>query len=163
LQEATLTIERQAELIDLIVRELSIHDGIEKQLLYPALGARVEGGKAMAAGGLREHQKVEELLAEVERTDPGSDDALRLMRQTMDNVHEHVAEEEAVMFPALRAAMSSEELFELGGQLGAAKSIAPTHAHPASPNMGASAAIVGTLSGIVDHTKDALSGRPSDA
>ena len=66
----------------------------------------------MANRSLAEHQKVEELLDRVDHeSDP--EETLSGLRETMDNVSEHVAEEEAQIFPALRAALTSSELDEL--------------------------------------------------
>lgn len=148
-------------LVDTIVRELSVHDGIEKQLLYPMLRSRVEGGAGMADRGLADHQKVEELLDALAHLDPGSDDAYRTLRQTMDEVREHVADEEARLFPALQAALDHEELLDLGASLETAKTVAPTHPHPASPNAGAPARVAGMVGGLVDHARDAVAGRPA--
>jgi hemerythrin superfamily protein len=150
-----------AALVDEIIRRLSVHDGIEKQVLYPVVRDRVAGGQAMAERSLREHQAVEELLAAVERTDLDSADAMRLLGETMDNVAEHVAEEEAQIFPALEAALDPQELVLLGEQLRAAKAIAPTHPHPASPNEGLAGKVAGLAGAVMDTAKDAVIGRPS--
>jgi hemerythrin superfamily protein len=152
----------RAPLLDEIIRELSVHDGIEKQLLYPTVRNRVEGGSAMADRSLAEHQKVSELLAAAEKADLDSAEAFRLLAETMDNVAEHVAEEEAQMFPALTASLTHQELIDLGEQLQAAKLVAPTHPHPAAPNDGLAAKVVGLAAGIIDTAKDTVVGRPSD-
>ena len=68
--EARVATERREELIDLVVRELSVHDGIEKQALYPEVRTRVEGGQAMIERGLAEHQKVEEATPRPSRSCP---------------------------------------------------------------------------------------------
>lgn len=150
--------------IDEIVRLLSIHDAIEKQLLYPTLAERVEGGASMADRSLTEHQRVEELLYRVDqRGDSEPETTLAALRQTMDNVAEHVAEEESLVFPALRAALNAAELEDLGQRLEDAKSAAPTHPHPSSPNSGPGAKVAGTASGLLDKAKDAITGRPADS
>lgn len=147
--------------VDEIVRELSIHDGIEKQLLYPTIREHVQGGDAIADRSLREHQMVEDLLARVEaESRPAA--KLAAVRETMDHVAEHVAEEEAQVFPALRSAMSEADLEDLGSRLERAKSTAPTHPHPDSPNSGAGAKVGGAVAGLMDRAKDAFTGRPSD-
>ncbi len=161
-QEARVATERREELIDLVVRELSVHDGIEKRALYPEVRTRVEGGQAMVERGLAEHQKVEELLAQAEAVGLGTEEAFLLMRQTMDNVVDHVAEEESSIFPALRASMSTEDLLDFGQRLVLARNTAPTHPHPGSPNEGVSGKVAGILGGLVDQAKDAVSGRPGD-
>ena len=147
--------------IDEIVRLLSIHDAIEKQLLYPTLRERVEGGNAMADRSIREHQKVAELLYQADQGDQPQA-VLAALRETMDNVGEHVAEEESLIFPALRAALNPAELEQLGRQLQDAKPAAPTHPHPTSPNSGTTAKIAGTASGLLDKAKDAITGRPAN-
>jgi hemerythrin superfamily protein len=129
-QQAQTQTPNRAALVDEMIRELSIHDGIEKQLLYPIVRDRVDGGAAMTDRSLTEHQKVEELLAALEKTDLDSPEAMRLLTETMDNVAEHVAEEEAQVFPALQGALSPQELIDLGEQLESAKLTAPTHPHP---------------------------------
>lgn len=149
--------------IDEIVRLLSIHDAIEKQLLYPTLAERVEGGASMADRSLTEHQRMEELLHRVDQRDNEPATTLAALRQTMDNVAEHVAEEESLIFPALRAALNAAELEDLGQRLEDAKSAAPTHPHPSSPNSGPGAKVAGTASGLLDKAKDAITGRPAES
>jgi hemerythrin superfamily protein len=88
--------------IDEIVRLLSIHDAVEEQLLNPTLRERVGGGNATADRSLAEHQKVAELLYQVDQGDQPQA-VLAALRETIDNVGEHVAEEDSPIFPARRA------------------------------------------------------------
>jgi hypothetical protein len=161
-QQAQTTSGDRTVLIDTIVRELSIHDGIEKQILYPAIQRDVPNGGPLVDRALTEHQKVSELLAAVEAAGDDTEKAFTVLAEAIANVVEHVAEEEAQLFPALKAALRPQALLDLGRELELAKRVGPTHPHPAAPNSGLGAKIAGLTGGIMDRTKDAIATRPSD-
>ncbi len=143
------------EVVERIVRELSIHDAIERELLYPAVRERLPStGESLAEHSLDEHEEVATLLAEIEAAGEAQQrDAL--LQRLVTNVQRHVQEEETQIFPQLRGAMSEEELRELGSKLEAAKGRAPTHPHPHTPRSGVGAKVAGAAAGIADRIRDA--------
>jgi len=138
-----------------IVRELSIHDAIEREYLYPAVKKYIPNqGEHLAEHSLDEHEKVARLLADIE----DADDTIRqgeLLRELIPDVKSHVKEEEGQIFPGLRSAMSASELAELGSKLEEAKAKAPTHPHPHAPRSGVGAKIAGAAAATMDKARDA--------
>ena len=53
--------------VEQICTELSIHASIEEAVIYPALGAEVEGGQELRDHAVQEHQDVKDAIAEIER------------------------------------------------------------------------------------------------
>ena len=142
-----------------IVRELSIHDAIEREYLYPAVRKHIaDQGDHLAEHSLDEHGKVATLLADIE----DADDAVRqdeLLRELIPDVKSHVKEEEEQIFPGLRSAMSASDLADLGSKLEKAKGKAPTHPHPHAPRSGVGAKIAGTAAATMDKVRDAAADR----
>ena len=63
------------------------------------------------------------------------------------------------MFTELRASFTREQLVEMAGQVEAIKKIAPTRAHPMTPNEPGVRLAVGPVASLLDHLRDAVSGR----
>ena len=75
----------------------------------------------------------------------------------MADVRHHVKEEESELFPELRAAVGEEELRAMGGQLAAAKKMAPTHPHPNAPATPPGNIVAGAAAAVVDRARDTVS------
>ncbi|MBV9952075.1 MAG: hemerythrin domain-containing protein [Acidimicrobiia bacterium] len=149
--------DQQGELVRQIVRLLSQHDAVETRLLYPAV-REVEGGDALADHSLDEHQEIRECLKEVDRADAIDPSVLSRLGECIEAVQRHVQEEEGVIFPKLRAAMSQEQLYDLGGDMAYATEKGPTHPHPTTPNNPVGAAVAGAVTGAMDRARDAIKG-----
>jgi hemerythrin superfamily protein len=139
-------------IVERLTKELSIHAGIEEQLLYPALRAASSDG--MVDEALSEHQEVKEELAALEKMKPeeaGYDDRVL---QLMQDVTHHAKEEERDMLPRLRTALTKKELDQLGDQMRLAKKAAPTRPHPKAPNKPPANIAAGAVAGVLDRAKD---------
>ena len=147
-----------AEVVAAIVRELSVHDAIEKEHLYPVVRTRMTDGNDVASRSIAEHGEVARLLVEIDRR---VDDPHRphLLDELMTAVRAHVADEEGEIFPALTARMASEELDELGATLRAAKGKAPTRPHPHAPQSSLGNRAARLVSGPLDKARDLLQRR----
>jgi hemerythrin superfamily protein len=137
-----------------LVRELSVHAVIEEQLLYPAL--REAGVEEEALDALEEHHLVKLTLAELERLGPADERFAPKMRLLMENVREHVQEEEARLLPRLEAALEPSQRRELGEALALAKRAAPTRPHPAAPDTPPGNFVAGSVAALLDRSRDAL-------
>lgn len=115
--------------------ELAIHADIEEQVFYPAL--RDKGGDEFeddVLEALEEHHVAKVTLAELDKMsteDERFEAKLTVLREYL--LH-HIREEEATLFPAIREALSKQELLDLGKELADARRIAPTRPHPAAPD-----------------------------
>ena len=147
---------RRDQLLSTLVRELSIHDAVEKQVLYPVVRRQLPRGARTADKALSEHQKVEEQLAEIDGADLEAPSVQRRLASMVTKVRRHVKEEEEAIFPALRGAVTKKFLLELRDQLDKAKRMAPTHPHPHAPDSALGTTMAGLAAAPVDRARDAL-------
>jgi hemerythrin superfamily protein len=150
--------ETRRGIAEQIIRDLSIHAGIEEAKLYPIIRDELEGGKDVYKEAVEEHQKVKEVLAELDKTlDRAHTKAFgdKVMKLKAEVEH-HVEEEETEIFPKLRQTLSKTRLETLGRELKEAKTSAPTRPHPNQPP---ATELTGKLLGVVDKTRDRVSGR----
>ncbi len=153
--EGVLT--RKKELVDEVTIGLVKHSVAEETRVYPLVAQKLD--KEEAEHSKEEHAEAEETMKRLERMDagdPGFDDAVaELIRE----IRHHAAEEESRMFTELRANFSREELVKMAEQVEAVKKIAPTRAHPMTPNEAGVRLAVGPVASLLDHLRDAVSGR----
>jgi hemerythrin superfamily protein len=154
--------EAKRQVVDQIIRELSVHAAIEEAYLYPAVRKALGEGGELVDEGLHEHQEVKETLAALEDMDPADAAYDRKVASLIADVRHHVEEEEGEMCPKLRAALGAEQLVDIGRKLADGKAKAPTRPHPAAPSSGPGAKLAGPAAGMVDRVRDKLSDRPSD-
>lgn len=147
------------EVVHSLVKELSVHDAIEREYLYPAVREKVSSGSGMADHSIEEHDEVAETLLAIDKADDGSTEQASLLVKLIPAVQAHVVEEEGQIFPALRQALSEKELQELGDKLAKAKDIAPTRPHPHAPSEGLGTKLAGAASAPLDRARDAMSNR----
>ena len=72
---------------------------------------------------------------------------------------EHIAFEEARVWPGLRSALTSTEAEELGEKLEQAKKTAPTRPHPGTPPSPGVLKSIGPVVAVADKARDAAMGR----
>ena len=124
LEELDGTTERaektRTEVLRPLKHELTIHETIEEEILYPALKEFAKT-KDIALEGYEEHHVVDEIVAELEAT-PVSDETWGAKLTVMkENLEHHIEEEEDEMFPQARQVMEPAELDELGERMAARK------------------------------------------
>jgi hemerythrin superfamily protein len=150
---------RRRDVADKFTIELVRHSVAEEMYLYPAVREHVEGGPAMADKELADHQRVEELLKQLEGLSPDDQEFDTLVVRVIAEVGAHVKDEEERLFPALVDACSQEQLSKLGDQVRRAKKAAPTRPHPSAPDTPPANVLMGVGAGLVDRARDLLSGR----
>jgi hemerythrin-like domain-containing protein len=154
-------LERKRRLVDEVTIGLVKHSVAEETRVYPRVEKEVDADEAEHSK--HEHAEAEETMKRLERMDvddPGFDDAVaELIRE----IRHHVEGEESRMFTELRARFSHEQLVEMAEQVEAVKKIAPTRAHPMTPNEAGVRLAVGPVASLLDHLRDAVSGRGKHA
>jgi hemerythrin-like domain-containing protein len=150
-------LTRKRELVDDVTIGLVKHSVAEETQVYQRVEKQVDKGEAEHSK--EEHAEAEETMKRLERmdpADPGFDDAVaELIRE----IRHHVEHEEGRMFTELRATFSRDELVEMAQQVETVKKIAPTRAHPMTPNEPGIRMAVGPVASLLDHLRDAVSGR----
>ena len=155
--------EAKRQVVDRIIRELSVHAAVEEAYFYPEVRKALGEGGELVEESLHEHQEMKEILADLEDMDPSDPAYDQNMAALIAEVRHHVEEEEGDMFPKLRSALSAEQLADIGQKLADGKAKAPTHPHPAAPASGPGAKLAGPAAGMVDRVRDKLGDRPADS
>ncbi|MEU9047694.1 MULTISPECIES: hemerythrin domain-containing protein [unclassified Kitasatospora] len=147
------------DLVDEVTIELVRHSVAEEQYLYPAVREHVEGGDRLADKELKDHEEVEKLLKQLEKTSTDDPEMMPMLRQLMDEVTAHIQDEETALFPVFSRACTPQMLDDLGDKIRRAKSMAPTRPHPAAPSSPTASKILAPGAGLVDRARDFVSGR----
>lgn len=146
---------------NLVIAE-SQHEAVEEQFFWPAVRDALEDGDALADEAIEQEQAGKKLLQRLEDGKPGKPDYQEALQEFVKAGREHIAYEQEVVWPQFEAAVSREQLEKLGEKLEQAKKIAPTRPHPDTPPNPAVLKTVGMGAAVVDHVRDAVTGRESD-
>ena len=146
---------------NLVIAE-SQHESIEEQHFWPAVRAALVDGDALADEAVAQEQNGKLLLQRLADGQPGDAEYHDALQEFVKIGREHIAYEQDVVFPRFAAAVSREELEKIGLKLEHAKKIAPTRPHPGTPPNPTVLKTVGMGAAIVDHVRDAFTGREAD-
>jgi hemerythrin superfamily protein len=149
---------QKRQIVDKITEELSQHAAIEEQVFYPASRKLVPDTEDHVLESLEEHHIVKWVLSELEKMDPQDERFDAKVTVLIENVRHHVEEEESEYFPKVREALGRKDLATLGEALERARTGAPTHPHPRSPDSPPLNLITGAVAGTVDKIGDTVSG-----
>lgn len=151
------------DLADTLIAEIMRHAVAEEMHVYPAIEDHVPDGAAKVEHDKEEHQKIVEVMKDIEDADAANPSFMRLIERLEEQLRHHVADEEADQFPQLRSHIPREKLFELGEKVQTAKNLAPTRPHPHAPHSELFHKTVGAGVGMIDRLRDRLSGRETSA
>lgn len=112
--------KRKLEVFKQIKTELELHTQIEEKIFYPAL-EEPEETHDLALEAYEEHAVVKDLLKQLGRARTANDQWEAQAKVLQENVEHHVEEEENELFEKAQAALSEEELEELGDRMEAEK------------------------------------------
>jgi hemerythrin-like domain-containing protein len=143
---------------NLIIAE-SQHEAIEQQFFWPAVRDAIGDGLADVA--VEQEQEGKKLLQMLEDGKPGEPEYQQALADFVKAAREHILYEQDVVWPAFEAAVSLEEREKIGEKLEAAKKVAPTRPHPDTPANEAVQKTMGMGAAMVDHVRDAVTGRDS--
>ncbi len=150
-------LTRKRELVDEVTIGLVKHSVAEETQVYPRVEKQID--KEEADHSKHEHAEAEETMKRLERMDPDDPGFDGAVAELIAEIRHHVQEEESRMFSELRANFSREELVEMAEKVESVKKIAPTRAHPMTPNEAGVRLAVGPVASLLDHLRDAVSGR----
>jgi hemerythrin superfamily protein len=119
-------VKTKRQLADQMIKELTTHAYIEETLFYPAARKAAPSTAAHVLESIEEHHVVVWMLSELAGMDPADERFTAKVTVLIENVRHHVKEEEKDWFPQVRKAMGTKALRQLGDELAAAKSRAPS-------------------------------------
>ena len=109
------------EVLAALESELTVHEAIEEQVLYPALEPHPEARKTTLEG-YEEHHTADTILSELKEVATDDEKWAAKFKVLKENITHHITEEERMMFPAARGVLNREELLALGARMRALKS-----------------------------------------
>ena len=125
LKDGEATTERamkgRGEILKALTSELTVHEAIEEQILYPALRPHTEAHDIVLEG-IEEHHVADVLIKELHKVAKDNEKWGAKFSVLKESVEHHIKEEDRVMFPAARAALPREELLALGARMRTLKS-----------------------------------------
>jgi hemerythrin-like domain-containing protein len=150
-------LARKRALVDEVSIGLVKHSVAEETQVYPRVQRDVDAEEAERSK--HEHDSAEKTMKQLERLDPADERYDVEIRTLIHEIRTHVEHEESRMFTELRATFDRAELVRMAEQVERVKAIAPTRPHPLTPNEGVVRTVVGPVAALVDHLRDAVSGR----
>jgi hemerythrin-like domain-containing protein len=146
---------------NLVIAE-SQHEAIEEQFFWPAVREALDDGDALADNAIEQEQAGKQLLQRLEDGEPGEPDYHEALQEFIKLGREHIAYEQDVVWPRFEVAVTRDQLIRLGDELEAAKKAAPTRPHPDTPPSSTVLKTMGMATALVDHVRDAATGRAAD-
>jgi hemerythrin-like domain-containing protein len=149
------------DLADTMISEVVRHSVAEEMYVYPAMREHLPDGEQAVKHDTEEHQKLEEIMKQLEAVQPSEPRFDALVRDMSDKLRDHVRDEETEQFPRLRQWVPREKLVKLRDKVDSAKKLAPTRPHPEAPHSELFHKLVGPGVGLVDRLRDKLTNRPN--
>lgn len=122
--------DEQDEALTDLCRLVFPHAFAEEAVLFPAARDALGDGEPLTLDIEQEHQEINEVYAELERSRRGEEGREALIDRAIALLDADVREEEDVLLPRLRAALTDKELQRLGRMWAVVRLTAPTRAHP---------------------------------
>jgi hemerythrin superfamily protein len=107
---------KKKRLVKKMIEELSLHADLEEQVFYPAVQEAAKENE-LVLKAMEEHDLVKSLMQQLEKMSPEEDRFQPKVTVLIENVREHVKEEEGEMFPKLKEALKPAQLQELGHRM----------------------------------------------
>lgn len=126
---AATTPEEQQELWQNIVQLVFSHAFAEECVLWPVLRHISADGQTLTVRVEQEHQEINELIAQVERS-PDDPRGSEWVRRAFALISQDIRDEEDELLPRMRDALSDRRLRQIGAAWEAVRASAPTHPHP---------------------------------
>ncbi|MDH6565272.1 hemerythrin superfamily protein [Streptomyces sp. SAI-117] len=149
------TPAQQSELWNRIVQLVFSHAFAEETVLWPLLRRISADGQDLTAGVEQEHQEINELLAQVEKS-PDDPQRPEWIRRSFALISQDIRDEEDELLPRLREALSDRRLRQVGAAWEAVRAGAPTHPHPAVSRRPPGNALSGVPLTVFDRLRDLI-------
>ncbi|CAI7589978.1 unnamed protein product [Penicillium viridicatum] len=134
--------------------ELARHSIGEELVVYPALEKYVSGGVDLANKDRQEHQSVKEQLKKFQNLKPSDSQFTPTLKALMNDLSQHIKEEETEDLPKLEEVLSQEESEKYSTSFGRTKMFVPSRSHPSAPDKPPYETVVGLLAAPIDHLSD---------
>lgn len=150
--------EERTDILQNIVRELSIHAAVEEKEVYPLVREVIPEGDRLADEAETEHQEMKEVLADLDGADGADPEVGSKVEALEQALLHHVQEEQTEILQQLRWSLPPAEFTALGQRIEEARQSAPTRPHPHASAGG----VTEKIASVVDRARDAVRGGSGD-
>ncbi|KAL3474262.1 hemerythrin HHE cation binding domain-containing protein [Aspergillus californicus] len=134
--------------------ELARHSIGEELVVYPQFENNLPDGRDMADKDRKQHQSVKEQLKQFQNMKPSHPEFESTIKALMQDLSEHIKEEESHDLPKLEDALTAERSEELATSFGRTKMFVPSRSHPSAPDKPPFETAVGLMTAPIDHLAD---------
>ena len=124
-EKKSTTDQRKGEIVKEALHLLTVHTYIEDQIMYPEVRELVPDIEDDILESYEEHHVVDVLSVELAGMTPDDERFEAKFMVLMENVRDHVEEEETGWFPKVREAVGRTQLQDIGARMIAARADAP--------------------------------------
>ena len=128
----------------------------EETVLWPVLRAVLPDGEQLTLRNEMEHQQINQLWSELDRTPPDGARRPVLVQQLTDLLHRDARDEEDLLLPRLQQALTVTQLRRLGRTWQLVRRTAPTRPHPHVSRRPPGNVLSGLPLAGIDRTRDLL-------
>jgi hemerythrin superfamily protein len=146
----------QDEVLTRLGRLVFPHAYGEEAVLWPVLRWVLPDGEALTLRNEQEHQRINELFSELDRTPPGDPRRAELVEALVDLLHQDARDEEDLLLPRLQQALTVQQLRRLGRTWEVVRRTAPTRPHPVVSRRPPGNLVSGLPLAVLDRTRDRL-------
>lgn len=112
--------EKREEIFAQLKRELTIHEILEEEIVYPTFENQAKL-KEIVLEGYQEHHVVDLVFGEMMEIDADDENWSAKLSVAKENVEHHIEEEEGQMFKIARGIFDGQQLAEMGNLLASRK------------------------------------------
>ena len=146
--------ERQ-QAFERLVAKLAVHETAEEEVVHP-LAKKEAHAEEVVAQRLDEENKGKRALAELEKMGTDVPEFDRKFDEVRSEILAHAEREEKEELPRLDQGVDQDKLERAASTFRMAQRMAPTHAHPHSPESAAGNLVLGPFVAVADRTRDAI-------
>ena len=147
---------QQDEVLTRLGRLVFPHAYGEETVLWPVLRAVLPDGEALTLRNEQEHQRINELFSQLDRTPSGDPRRAQLVEALVELLHQDARDEEDLLLPRLQQALTVQQLRRLGRTWAVVRRTAPTRPHPVVSRRPPGNLVSGLPLAILDRTRDRL-------
>ncbi|MGW0846767.1 hemerythrin domain-containing protein [Streptomyces sp. NPDC002787] len=125
--------EDRERVLQQIVQLVFSHAFAEETVLWPTVRHAVRDGAELTSRVEEEHQQINDLVADIERLSPDSQERAEKVRRAFALIRQDIRDEEDLVLPRRQESLSPAQLHRLGAAWEAVRRSAPTHPHPVVP------------------------------
>ncbi len=153
---STATSDRRPQAFECLVGKIAVHETAEEEVVHPLTRhSAVRNADSVVDARLAEESKGKEALSELEKIGTDAPEFQEKFEAVRREVISHAEHEEQEELPKLEE-VDRKQLARAAKAFRAAQKLAPTHAHPHTPESATGNLVVGPFVAMADRARDAV-------